>query len=191
MIGEIGNFKMKKLLLILLCLPMIGFGQNKNEENKQLSKMDLFTSKTGSIIKYIDYSVTDIKGSYSTGEAKVRQIIVGESIGYFFQISKTGKYSTKTASIEYSDLLEVIRAINTLKEDSSSDIISVGDYLENKFVTDDGFQIGYYISNQKAVWYITLEKYGSDNNIFIKEIKDVEISLIEAKNKIDSLKTID
>jgi hypothetical protein len=28
MIGEVGNFKMKKLLLILLCLPMIGFGQN-------------------------------------------------------------------------------------------------------------------------------------------------------------------
>jgi TonB family protein len=27
MIGEIGNFKMKKLLLILLCLPLIGFGQ--------------------------------------------------------------------------------------------------------------------------------------------------------------------
>jgi len=27
MIGEIGNFNMKKLLLILLCLPMIGFGQ--------------------------------------------------------------------------------------------------------------------------------------------------------------------
>jgi len=27
MIGEIGNFKMKKLLLILLCLPFIGFGQ--------------------------------------------------------------------------------------------------------------------------------------------------------------------
>ena len=27
MIGEIGNFNMKKLLLILLCLPFIGFGQ--------------------------------------------------------------------------------------------------------------------------------------------------------------------
>ena len=25
--GEIGNFKMKKILIILLCLPMIGFGQ--------------------------------------------------------------------------------------------------------------------------------------------------------------------
>ena len=31
MIGEIGSFKMKKLLLILLCLPMIGFGQDKND----------------------------------------------------------------------------------------------------------------------------------------------------------------
>ena len=28
MIGEIGNFKMKKLLLILLCLPLIGWGQD-------------------------------------------------------------------------------------------------------------------------------------------------------------------
>ena len=28
MIGEIGNFKMKKLLLILLCLPLLGWGQD-------------------------------------------------------------------------------------------------------------------------------------------------------------------
>ena len=33
MIGEIGNFKMKKLLLILLCLPMIGFGQDNASGN--------------------------------------------------------------------------------------------------------------------------------------------------------------
>ena len=68
---------MKKLLLILFCLPMIGFGQNKDEENKKLTKMDLFTSKTGSIIKYIDYSLNDIKGNYSNGEARVRKIISG------------------------------------------------------------------------------------------------------------------
>jgi len=34
MIGEIGNFKMKKLLLILLCLPMIGFGQELRHKVK-------------------------------------------------------------------------------------------------------------------------------------------------------------
>ena len=31
MIGEIGNFKMKKLLLILLFLPFIGFGQSQQK----------------------------------------------------------------------------------------------------------------------------------------------------------------
>ena len=66
--------------------------------------------------------------------------------------------------------------------------MSEGDYLENKFVTDDGFQIGYYIKNEKAIWYITLEKYGSDNNIFIRDLNEVESSFIEAKNKIDILK---
>tara|TARA_B110000858_G_scaffold197966_1_gene261759 strand:- start:11 stop:1453 length:1443 start_codon:yes stop_codon:yes gene_type:complete len=36
MIGEIGNFKMKKLLLILLCLPMIGFGQLNTAINERI-----------------------------------------------------------------------------------------------------------------------------------------------------------
>ena len=38
MIGEIGSFKMKKLLLILFCLPMIGLGQDLN--GKDLSFED-------------------------------------------------------------------------------------------------------------------------------------------------------
>ena len=33
MIGEIGNFKMKKLLLMFLCLPLLGFGQIFNYSN--------------------------------------------------------------------------------------------------------------------------------------------------------------
>jgi hypothetical protein len=156
--------------LLILLIPFVGYGQNNNEEIKKLTKMDLFTSKTGSIIKYIDFSLDDIKGNYSNGETRVRKVISGESTGYFFQISKTGKYSTKTASIEYSDLIEIIRAFNLLKESSFSDIMTKGNYLENKFITDDGFEIGYYVKNENAIWYISLEKYGSDNSIFVRDI---------------------
>jgi len=136
-------------LIIILTTSLNAFSQNKDTEKTQISKMDKFTSKTGSIIKYIDYSLANIKGVYSVSETKVRKIISGESVGYFFQISKEGKYDTKNASIEYYDLLEVIKAIGKLKQESVEDIISEGNYLENKFVTDDGFQIGYYISNEK------------------------------------------
>jgi hypothetical protein len=174
--------------LLILLIPFVGYGQNNNEEIKKLTKMDLFTSKTGSIIKYIDFSLDDIKGNYSNGETRVRKVISGESTGYFFQISKTGKYSTKTASIEYSDLIEIIRAFNLLKESSFSDIMTKGNYLENKFITDDGFEIGYYVKNENAIWYISLEKYGSDNSIFVRDINALENSFVQAKNKIEYLK---
>ena len=175
-------------LIIILTSSLNAFSQNKDTEKTQISKMDKFTSKTGSIIKYIDYSLANIKGVYSVSETKVRKIISGESVGYFFQISKEGKYDTKNASIEYYDLLEVIKAIGKLKQESVEDIIYEGNYLENKFVTDDGFQIGYYISNEKINWYIKLEKYGSGNTIFIRDPLEIETILIDAKNKVDTLK---
>jgi len=175
-------------LIIILTTSLNTFSQTKHAEKTQISKMDKFTSKTGSIIKYIDYSLTNIKGVYDVSETKVRKIIAGESVGYFFQISKEGKYDTKNASIEYSDLLEVIKAIGKLKQESVQDIMSDGNYLENKFVTDDGFQIGYYISNEKLNWYIKLEKYGSGNTIFLRDLSEIEMILIDAKNKVDTLK---
>jgi len=175
-------------LIIMLTISLTVYSQNKDDERKQISKMEKFTSKTGSIIKYIDYSLPTINSMYGIAETKVRKIIAGESVGYFFQISKEGKYGTKNASIEYSDLLEVIKAIGKLKQESEQDVMSDGDYLENKFVTDDGFQIGYYISRGKLSWYIVLEKYGSDNTIFLKNLSEIEIIFIDAKNKVDALK---
>ena len=162
--------------------------QNKAEENKKSSKMEQFASQTGSIIKFLDYSLPNLKSMYGVAETKVRKIIAGESVAYFFQISKEGKYDTKKASIAYEDLLEVIKAISVLKTDSEIDILVVADYLENKFVTDDGFQIGYYVSDSKITWYIVLEKYGSGNTVFLKNLSEIEESFLNAKQKIDDLK---
>jgi hypothetical protein len=60
------------------------------------------------------------------------------------------------------------------------------DYLENKFVTVDGFQVGYYIDKGTVHWYVRLEKYGS--TLFIDKYETIETAFSEAKNKIDSLK---
>lgn len=75
-----------------------------------------------------------------------------------------------------------------MKNDVSADIASNPDYMENKFVSVDGFQVGYYVSKGKADWYIKLEKYGSDNTIFINDGDTIELAFTEAKNKIDELK---
>jgi uncharacterized protein with ParB-like and HNH nuclease domain len=103
---------------------------------------------------------------------------------------KSGQYSTNTASIEYSDLLEVIKALKTLQSEEPKDVASNPDYLENKFITVDGFEVGYYVDKGKSTWYLKLEKYGNDNNtLFIKDgSSNIETAFNDAKTKIEELK---
>jgi hypothetical protein len=85
-------------------------------------------------------------------------------------------------------LLEVIKAVKSLKTEVEADIASNPDYMENKFTTVDGFQVGYYVSKGKATWYIRLEKYGSDKTLFVTDGEVIEAAFTNAKNKIDELK---
>jgi hypothetical protein len=164
------------------------FAQDAKDVNEESSKMDAFASKTGTIIKFIDYALPDLKLTYGIAETKIRKFVSGLEIEYFYQISNEGKYNTKTASIAYEDLLEVIKAIEPLKNESVSDLASKPDYIENKFVTDDGFKLGYYISKGKLTWYLVLERSGSGNTIFVNDLSVIETAFNSAKQKIEELK---
>lgn len=177
-------------LLLVVCSFAINAQDVKKEVEKVTTKMDLFSSKTGTITKFIDTKLPNLKSTYSSCETRIRKISNGSNPVYFYQIEKEGKYSNSKASIEYNDLLEVLKALVVLKQEVEKDIASNPDYLENKFVTVDGFQIGYYVSNSKSTWYIKLEKYGSDNTLFIDNVDTIESALVQAKNKIDELKKL-
>jgi hypothetical protein len=183
---------MKNYLLLFLSIFVFSssFAQEaKKEIEKEKTKMDAFTSKTGTILKFTDYKLSGLKQSIGRlTETRIRKINSGTSTMYFFQIEKSGQYSNSTASIEYSDLLEIIKAISSLKSEVEKDLTSNPDYLENKFTTADGFQVGYYVSKGKISWYIKLEKYGSDNTLFIENAELIEKSFEESKNKINELK---
>ena len=151
--------------------------------------MESFVSKTGAILKFVDVNLKGIKPTYGgLVETRVRRIISGSVSGYFFQIEKSGQYSNSITSIEYSDLIEVLEALKSLKSEVDSDLLLKQDYLENRFTTVDGFQVGYYIAKGKINWYLKLEKFGSDNTIFINNVNLIEETFLEAKNKIEELK---
>ncbi|CAM3962911.1 hypothetical protein FLCU109888_11180 [Flavobacterium cucumis] len=176
-------------IMLLLATTTIFAQETKKELEKEKTKIDAFASKTGSIIKLTDYKLSGIKTLYGgLSETRIRKINSGSLISYFFQIEKQGKYSTATASIEYSDLLEVIKAINSLKTEVEKDLATNPEYLENKFTTVDGFKVGYMMGKGKITWFLQLEKYGSDNTIFIENLEMIEKAFEEAKIKIDELK---
>ena len=181
----------KKIMIIAILVLSTGnlFAQEVKKENKVAeTKMDAFVSKTGTITKFTDLFLPNLKTSYEVAEARIRKVNSGLTTSYFFQIQKTGKYSNPTASIEYSDLLEVIKALKTLMLEVDKDLANKSDYLENKFVTVDGFQVGYYVSKEKATWYLKLEKYGSETTVFINDVVTLETAFNEAKTKIEEQK---
>lgn len=180
---------MKKLItLTVFFITITALSQDAKTEDEQVkTKMETFSSKTGVITKFTDTNLGDLKASYTVAETRIRKVNSGNTEKYFYQIEKPGKYDNATASIEYSDLLELIKALNSLRAEVDNDIATNPDYLENKFITEDGLQLGYFIDKGKATWYIRLEKYGSDKTLFIKDLSSIESSLLEAKNKIESL----
>lgn len=182
---------MKKIItLFSLLISIIAFSQDiKVESEKAETKIESFASKTGVITKFTDTNLADLKASYTVAETRIRKVNSGNTEKYFYQIEKPGKYDSATASIEFSDLLELIKALKSLRAEVDNDLANNPDYLENKFITEDGLQLGYFIDKGKVTWYIRLEKYGSDNTLFIKDLSAIESNFLEAKNKIESLKS--
>ena len=102
------------------------------------------------------------------------------------QISAIGKVEDIKAEIQSIELeiselnLSDVDSVQLQLHENAKNEIAL---LENKKV-----QVGYFISGGKASWYIKLEKYGSDNTLFIDNGDTIEIAFTEAKNKIDELK---
>lgn len=185
-----------KYILILVALTIVTVNLNAQQTTKEKephpTKIDAFSSKTGTIIKYTDHKLSTIKSTYGeASETRVRVInTLGNTPAYFYQVEKPGKYSNATASIEYADLLEVIKALAVLKVEALKDAETNPDYLENKFTTVDGFQIGYYVNDKKIKWFLQLEKYGSDKTLFIDKVETIEAAFDAAQSKIQELKKI-
>jgi hypothetical protein len=177
-----------KIKILLISILLISITSCTQEIKKDVTKMEAFTSKKGVIIKYIDFSLPDLPLTYGVAETKIRKLISGNEVQLFYQISKKSKYGTKTASIAYEDLQEILKSLKTLEADAINDKAINPDYLENKFITDDGLSLGYYVSDKKIGWYLVLEKYGSDNTIFIKDPLILKTAFNTAKKKIKELK---
>lgn len=142
-------------------------------------------------MKYVDYKLP----SFSTGlfggatECRIRVVMSAPNNEYFYRIEKpeTSSSVSHTAMIEYSDLVNVNKALVKLSSEVQADCAENPDYEENKFISDDGFKIGYYISDGKANWFMNLERYGN-GTIFIKNTENVITNFANAQKKIEELK---
>lgn len=167
---------MRKILFLLaIVLPMSMYSQDvDNQSSKEKTKMEQFISDTGMSIKLIDTVVDGLVGNYMFTSYKsencVREVVKGNESKYFYRIERKAKDGDGgCAFIEYEDLKEIINAIKSMRDDIKTDVLKEADYLENKFMTDDYFVVGYYVRKKKVTWFIRLEKYGSNKYLYFND----------------------
>ena len=182
---------MKKFILLLALLMPLSLCAQSNSDEKKLTKFEEFSSRTGTIVKFIDVKMPNIPLSFiGSLESGIRTIKGSSSDNYFFRIEEpeTSRSNSHIAMIEYSDLVEINKALTKLVSEVDSDIAANPDYLENKFKTVDGFEVGYYVSKGKANWYLKLERY-TKSTVFIKSKESLVEAFINAQTKIEQLKS--
>ena len=172
---------MRKLVFVLMLAGLVISGLSTEE--KQLTKVEQFLLRTGKIVRVNSYSVGQI---YSYTEVSARKIESEGEVLYACVIEKEGEYGNATAFIEEEDLDEIISVLKILKKQSLEDE-GTTHYIENKFITDDGFRIGYYTTKGKIKWFMTLERYASRSTIWPK-LENIESMLTQAKQKLIDIK---
>ena len=174
--------------MMALMMPVVSNAQN--DAAKKLTKFEQITSKTGRISKFVDVNMPSIPQSFMGSlSTSIRTVMGEQSNSYFYRIeeSETSRSTSHIAMIEYSDLVEINKALVKLTSEVESDIVTNPDYLENKFITTDGFQVGYYVNKGSAHWYLKLERYSS-STVFVKNQEVLVEAFTNAQKKIEELK---
>lgn len=181
---------MRKILFLLAMLPMMCYAQDDKEKHK--SKIDVFMSEIGTQTKFVDYELKNLTGTIGftvyKAETCIRKVIKGGEIKYFYRIEpKKEGIDNPIAFIEYSDLKQIKEALLNLKSEVQGDISSNPDYLENKFVTEDYFYVGYYIQKKKEKWFVRLDRVGTNKTIYFESCAPIEEGIDGALAKIEEL----
>lgn len=117
-------------------MPLAVYAQSDNVQKKP-TKYEQLISETGKLIKFTDVAMPAIPSGVGLFAEKLQndvRIFLGtERNAYFYRIERaaTSSRPSYVAMIEYSDLVEVNKALEILKKEVAKDIETKPDYLEN------------------------------------------------------------
>lgn len=181
---------MRKLLFLIALLPsMLAYAQDvagpetPAASKKTETKYEKYVSNYGSFFRFADYKmpVLSLQGDW-INSTEIRECIdVNTNEKAYFVRIRSG-YPRDTETIAYSDLEKILDAISKLKAKFAEDS-QIGDYLEFRFTSEDGLKIGYYYSDNKPTWFISI----AGNTRYFKKGFDFEQAFKNMKSKIEEL----
>ena len=182
---------MKRYLCFILFLLASAMSLNaQNDSIVRVTKYNAIDSRKGTIVKIVDKERDKIvtNDSWFGLKSAIRTCNIDGDNSYFLVIeSHREEKIPRDVRIEYSDLVEVNKAFDKFFKEIDADCALNPDYLESKFITDDGFKIGYYVKKGKAHWFVDLD-IDSPGYIDLKKPHDFSKVLKDAQNEIEIMK---
>lgn len=177
---------MRKLIIlfvILLTSVVNLFAQER------ITKYGALTSKVGVTIRFYDVKLSPIR--LNEGKLNLEnciRVVKGTPDMFFLRVEKKMPSGAPlVVMIEYNDIVELIKAVNKMSSEVSNDIANNNDYLECCYRTVDGVEIGYYVKNSAATWFLKLDQ-SSYGTTFMDTCDDFLNALKDVKGLIDGLK---
>lgn len=146
------------IILLLLGLSLGVCAQEEQVDGKKITtKYEEFISQSGTFVKFIDNKMPTNVELYNDGISGNVRTFWGQTRNHYYLIlTKKDLSGSYDAMIEYSDLIELNKAFARLLGEVDDDVKlkTEYNYLENKYVTNDQFKLGYYIEKRKAKWFV-------------------------------------
>lgn len=175
--------------MLMLSLSMSIYAQKGQVSEKRITtKYEEFISQSGTFVKFTDILLPQNNTYYTDGISGAVRTFWGQSNNNYYVILTNNNHTgNNRAMIEYSDLLELNKAFSRLLSEVNDDVElrTEYDYLENKYVTNDKFVLGYYIEKKKAKWIVKFDPYTEVFRIYYQE--DLCKLLKMAQEKIEEI----
>lgn len=183
------------LLMLLFCSGLVCRGQagsEKNEEAKDLTKLEEFSSKAGNLIEKEFFFLGEVK-ELEINLLTIRDLIKNTKIeGVKFEVEYSiGSYGSikrsTNAFIDYDEIDGMVKSLTYLKNNVFA--TQRLNYTEVAYKSRSGVEVGAYFDENKKDWhpFLKVSKYISDSNIYPK-IADLDMlitSLSLAKKMIE------
>lgn len=157
------------------------------DEQSYLTKLETLISAKGKLVRTVSH---DLEATHSETNVLSTQVMVvdtGDSVDYFLLLAKEREDDEVVAAIAEADIKALSQAITSLKEASLVDVYLSADHVQNIFVTDDNFTIGYFVLDSTLTWFIALDEY-SDELEYFDDVSVIENLLTSAQEKIKEIK---
>lgn len=171
----------------------------------------LYAQEKEGIYKFIDYPISPITVEtynnrvFSHMDTFVRAVLMKDEEQYYYVLRVVSNDAqhlvefTFVTMISYENLVKINKALKILLSEEEKDWKSGEAFVENKYVTDNGFKIGYIVENGRLEWFVESEYYGTINGLTLRDRVDegkafiinngtiLETTFGKAQAKIESL----